>query len=55
MATLAHPAPAGIAAAQPARDPGAPRESGFEILVPVGAIYVVLLVLGPFLAMAFHH
>jgi hypothetical protein len=55
MATLAHPAPTHIAAAQPARDANAPRASGFEILVPLGAIYVILLVAGPFLAAVFHH
>ena len=55
MATLAHPASTSIAAGSAIRDEHAPRPSGFELIVPLGAIYLILLVIGPFLAMHFQH
>jgi hypothetical protein len=55
MATPAPAAPAPLVAAEPAQAGAPPRSSGFELIVPLGAIYVVLLVIAPFLAMAFRH
>ena len=55
MATLDHPVPARAGAIRLDHDAEAPRKSGFEILIPVAALYVILLVIGPFIAMAFRH
>jgi hypothetical protein len=55
MVTLAHPASTPFAAQHAVEDRDAPRPSGFGLIVPLGAIYLALLVIGPFLAMAFHH
>lgn len=55
MATLAHPVPTHAASARAEPETGRPRSSGFEIIVPLAALYVVLLVIGPFIAMAYRH